>query len=238
MIIHNLDNISDVDFFAGVTFLVNKPLEWTSFDVVNKLRYALKRKLGVKKIKVGHAGTLDPLATGLLIIAIGRDTKKIVNYQDLDKVYTGKIVIGATTKSFDTEFKPENFLETDHITFEMIEETRKSFVGLIEQIPPKFSALKIQGETAYRLARKGVDFVIKKRKVEIYEFTISKFEGTEIDFKVVCQKGTYIRSLANDFGAKLGTGAYLAGLKRERIGGYDLSDSFELEDLVKILEIK
>ncbi len=238
MIIHKLDKISDVDFFEGATVLVNKPLKWTSFDVVNKLRYAIKRKLGVKKIKVGHAGTLDPLATGLLIIAIGRDTKKINNYQNMDKVYTGKLVIGATTKSFDAEFEPENFIDTDHVTSEMIEETRKSFVGLIEQIPPKFSAVKIEGETAYRLARKWVDFVIKKRQVNIYEFDISKFEENEIDFKVVCQKGTYIRSLANDFGVKLGTGAYLAGLRRERIGEYDISDSFELEDLVKILDEK
>lgn len=238
MILYNLDKLSDADFLAGVTILVNKPLEWTSFDVVNKLRYALKRRLGVKKLKVGHAGTLDPLATGLLIIAIGRDTKLITNYQNLDKVYTGKMVIGATTKSFDAEFEPEIFLNINHITIEKIEETRKTFVGLIEQIPPKFSAVKVEGETAYRLARKGVDFVIKKRMVNIYEFTITKFDKNEVDFKVKCQKGTYIRSLVNDFGIKLGTGAYLTGLRRERIGEYKINDSFELEDLIEILEKK
>ena len=235
MLLTDINDIREADFLAGVTILVDKPREWTSFDVVNKIRYALKRKLGVKKIKVGHAGTLDPLATGLLIIAIGKDTKLINTYQDLDKNYTGKIKLGATTPSFDAEFAPDKFYPTDHITPELIEATRKSFLGYIEQIPPKYSAVKVNGETAYRLARKGVDFVIKKRTVKIHSFDIEfKYEDV-LAFDIKCQKGTYIRTIADDFGKALNSGAYLLSLKRIAIGDYNISKSLNLEELISAL---
>ena len=235
MLLTDINDIREADFLAGITILVDKPREWTSFDVVNKIRYTLKRKLGVKKIKVGHAGTLDPLATGLLIIAIGKDTKLISTYQDLDKNYTGKIKLGATTPSFDAEFEPDKFYPIDHITPELIEATRKSFLGYIEQIPPKYSAVKVNGETAYRLARKGVDFVIKKRKVKIHNFDIEIESEDEVAFDIKCQKGTYIRTIADDFGKALDSGAYLMSLRRIAIGEYNISDSLDLEELISEL---
>ncbi len=235
MLLTDINDIREADFLAGITILVDKPREWTSFDVVNKIRYTLKRKLGVKKIKVGHAGTLDPLATGLLIIAIGKDTKLISTYQDLDKNYTGKIKLGATTPSFDAEFEPDKFYPIDHITPELIEATRKSFLGYIEQIPPKYSAVKVNGETAYRLARKGVDFVIKKRKVKIHNFDIEIESEDELTFDIKCQKGTYIRTIADDFGKALDSGAYLMSLRRIAIGEYNISDSLDLEELISEL---
>ncbi len=235
MLLQDINEIKTADFLAGVTVLVDKPLEWTSFDVVNKIRYALKRKLGVKKIKVGHAGTLDPLATGLLIIAIGKDTKLINNYQDLDKTYEGTIKLGATTPSFDAEFEPDKFYPTEHITVELIEQTRKSFIGFIQQIPPKFSAVKVNGETAYRLARKGVEFEIKRRTVKIHQFDIVRKGNDELIFAVKCQKGTYIRTLADDFGKALNSGAYLTGLRRSAIGNFNISQALNLDDLITIL---
>ncbi len=235
MLLTDIKDIKEADFLAGITILVDKPREWTSFDVVNKIRYALKRKLGVKKIKVGHAGTLDPLATGLLIIAIGKDTKLINTYQDLDKNYTGKIKLGATTPSFDAEFAPDKFYLIDHITPELIEATRKSFLGYIEQIPPKYSAVKVNGETAYRLARKGVDFVIKKRTVKIHSFDIDIESEDVLAFDIKCQKGTYIRTIADDFGKALNSGAYLLSLKRIAIGDYNISESLNLEELISAL---
>ena len=235
MLLTDINDIREADFLAGVTVLVDKPREWTSFDVVNKIRYALKRKLEVKKIKVGHAGTLDPLATGLLIIAIGKDTKLINTYQDLDKNYTGKIKLGATTPSFDAEFEPDKFYPIDHITPELIEATRKSFLGYIEQIPPKYSAVKVNGETAYRLARKGVDFVIKKRTVMIHSFDIDIESEDILAFDIKCQKGTYIRTIADDFGKALDSGAYLMSLRRIAIGDYNISESLNLEELISAL---
>ncbi len=235
MLLTDIKDIKEADFLAGITILVDKPREWTSFDVVNKIRYALKRKLGVKKIKVGHAGTLDPLATGLLIIAIGKDTKLINTYQDLDKNYTGKIKLGATTPSFDAEFEPDKFYAIDHITPELIEATRKSFLGYIEQVPPKYSAVKVNGETAYRLARKGVDFVIKKRTVKIHRFDIDIESEDVLAFDIKCQKGTYIRTIADDFGKALDSGAYLMSLRRIAIGEYNISGSLNLEELISAL---
>jgi len=235
MLIQDIKELKTADFLAGVTILVDKPLEWTSFDVVNKIRYALKRKLNVKKIKVGHAGTLDPLATGLLIIAIGKDTKLINNYQDLDKTYQGTMKLGATTPSFDAEFEPDKFYPTEHISPELIENTKKSFVGFIEQIPPKFSAVKVNGETAYRLARKGIDFKIKKRIVKIHSFNVKIVEDSTLAFVVECQKGTYIRTLADDFGKALDSGAYLTSLRRSAIGDFDVSQSLNLDILIEEL---
>lgn len=236
MIIDKNRQYEAIDFQKGVTVLIDKPLEWTSFDVVNKIRFALKRKLNVKKIKVGHAGTLDPLATGLLIVAIGKNTKLIDEYQNLDKVYTGSMKLGATTPSFDAEFEPDCTYPTEHITDELLEETRRSFIGEIEQIPPKYSAVKIDGVSAYKLARKGVDFEIKKRKVNIYKFDLKRKENDEVDFLVECQKGTYIRSLANDFGEKLNSGAYLSGLRRISIGQYSVDNAFLIDDFIKFIE--
>jgi len=236
MLIKDIDKIKSADFLAGVTILVDKPLEWTSFDVVNKIRYAIKRKLGIKKIKVGHAGTLDPLATGLLIIAIGKDTKLINNYQDLDKTYEGTMKLGATTPSFDAEFEPDKFYPTEHITAELIDNTKKSFIGFIEQVPPKFSAVKVNGETAYRLARKGVEFKIKKRIVKIHSFDLKLLEDKSLEFVVECQKGTYIRTLADDFGKALDSGAFLTSLRRNAIGDFSVADSFNLEMLIEELD--
>lgn len=235
MFIDNLEDLKKADFLAGVTILIDKPLTWTSFDVVNKIRYTLKQKLGVKKIKVGHAGTLDPLATGLLIIAIGKDTKQINNYQDMDKEYSGAMVLGATTDSFDAELEPNKFYPTEHITEDLIEYNRKSFVGFIEQVPPKYSALKINGEAAYKLARKGVAFKMKKRIVQIHEFDIKMLSQKLLEFKVICQKGTYIRTLADDFGKALDSGAYLSVLRRDAIGDFRVSNAFVLETLIKEL---
>ncbi len=235
MLINNFQELQDADFLNGVTVLVDKPLEWTSFDVVNKIRFTLKKKLGVKKIKVGHAGTLDPLATGLLIIAIGKDTKLIDKYQNLDKEYTGSMILGASTKSFDSEFEPEEFYPVNHIDKVLLEKVRNEFIGLIEQIPPKYSAVKIKGQAAYKLARKGIDFKIKKRQVEIYGFEFLEINIPEIIFKVKCQKGTYIRSLINDFGKKLNSGAYLSSLRRVNIGEFNIKSAFELEELIKKL---
>ncbi|HHH52092.1 MAG TPA: tRNA pseudouridine(55) synthase TruB [Bacteroidetes bacterium] len=238
MLITELDKLEFADFQEGVTILVNKPLEWTSFDVVNKIRYTLRKKLGVKKIKVGHAGTLDPLATGLLIIAIGKDTKQIINYQNLDKQYEGTMHLGATTVSFDAEFEPEEIFPIDHIDENLLEKVRKQFIGVIEQVPPKFSAVKIDGKSAYKLARKGKEFELKKRSVEIFDFDFRRIDMPEIDFTVKCQKGTYIRSLVNDFGKALESGAYLSALNRTTIGDFDLRSAFELNDIIDILSKK
>ena len=235
MLVTDLNTIPNADFISGVTILVDKPLNWTSFDVVNKIRFALRKKLGVKKIKVGHAGTLDPLATGLLIIAIGKDTKLINTYQGMDKEYTGTMVLGATTQSFDSEFEPDNYFPTEHITQDLLEKIRKEFTGVIEQVPPKYSAVKIDGRSAYKLARKGIDFEIKKRQVKIFEFEFLKVDMPEIEFRVKCEKGTYIRSLVNDFGKALNSGAYLTSLRRIGIGDFNVEMAFDLNALIENL---
>ena len=232
MFIADKDELAAADFQAGVTVLVDKPLHWTSFDVVNKIRFALKKKLKVRKIKVGHAGTLDPLATGLLIIAIGKDTKTLEDYQAMYKVYTGSMRLGATTKSYDYEFEPDNFFPVSHIDEELLERARQDFIGIIEQVPPKYSAIKIKGEAAYKLARRGEDFQMKKRKVEIFRFDFDKIALPDIEFTVKCQKGTYIRSLVHDFGAALDSGAYMTALQRIAIGQYKLENAFALDEII------
>ncbi len=235
MLISDINELQNADFLSGVTILVDKPLEWTSFDVVNKIRFTLRKKLGVKKIKVGHAGTLDPLATGLLIISIGKDTKLINTYQDMDKEYSGSMILGATTQSFDSEFEPDNYFPTEHINDDLLGKIRRKFIGIIEQVPPKYSAVKIEGKSAYKLARKGIDFEIKKRQVEIFEFEFLKVEIPEIEFRVKCQKGTYIRSLVNDFGKELNSGAYLSSLRRIGIGNFKIEMAFDLNTLIEKL---
>jgi tRNA pseudouridine55 synthase len=221
------------DYVAGQILLLNKPLDWTSFDVVNKLRYAL-RPID-KKIKVGHAGTLDPKATGLLLICTGAFTKKIESLQGLDKEYTGTFFLGATTECYDTERPVNATFPTEHITPELIFQTAASFLGQQEQMPPAHSAIKIGGKIAYNLARKGKDVELKTRSVVIHEFEITRIALPEVDFRVKCSKGTYIRSLAHDFGQRLNSGAYLAALQRTAIGAYRIEDAQDLEELVSFI---
>lgn len=224
------------DFQAGATLLVNKPKDWTSFDVVNKIRYKLKHQLKVKKIKVGHAGTLDPMATGLLIICTGKATKTLADYQNLPKSYTGTMYLGATTPSFDAETEIDQRFETEHITSELLERARQQFLGDIEQIPPMYSAIKVDGQPLYKKARKGETVKVEPRPVSIYDFNLTRIAMPEIDFEVSCSKGTYIRSLVHDFGKALRSGAYLTALCRTSVGDFKLEDAWELEDLLDFIE--
>lgn len=221
------------DFKAGTVLLVDKPQDWTSFDVVNKIRHTIKKRLKIKKIKVGHAGTLDPMATGLLIICTGKKTKTIESYQGMPKTYTGTLRLGATTPSYDAETAVDKHHPTDHITPGMIEAARSSLVGDLQQVPPVFSAIKVDGQPLYKKARKGIEVKVEPRPVRIYRFEITRVELPEIDFRVECSKGTYIRSLAHDFGQALDSGAYLTALRRTHIGKYSVEDAWTIEDLVK-----
>ena len=220
-----------MDFEQGEVLLLNKPLTWTSFDVVNKIRYALRKKYG--KIKVGHAGTLDPLATGLLILCTGKMTRQLETFTGQDKEYTGTFFIGATTPTYDSEMPPDATYATEHITEDMLVQTAGRFLGEIEQMPPVYSAIKIDGSPAYLKARKGKEVTMQARKVVIKEFELTNTAMPLVNFRVVCSKGTYIRSLAYDFGKALGSGAYLAALCRTKIGDFDLENAWEIEDLVK-----
>jgi len=221
------------NFQAGEILLVDKPLEWTSFDVVNKIRYTILRKLGIKKIKVGHAGTLDPLATGLLIICTGKFTKRIEEFQAQQKEYTGTFFIGATTPSFDKETKVDSVYNTNHIDEKLITETTQKFLGEIHQVPPIFSAVKIKGERAYNQARKNIDVKLESKQVIINEFEITKINLPEVSFRVKCSKGTYIRSLARDYGKSLNSGAYLSSLRRTLIGGYNVDHAMQIEEIIE-----
>lgn len=223
------------NFPEGEVLLFNKPLTWTSFNVVNSIRYLLKHHTGIKRIKVGHAGTLDPLASGLLIICTGKFTKKIDSYQGLEKEYTGTFTLGSTTPSFDLETEPDKTYPTEHITEALIKETAEKFIGDIEQTPPVYSAIKIDGKRAYQYARKNQDVKIKSKIVNISEFEITEIKMPVLKFRVVCSKGTYIRSLANDFGIKIKSGAHLSSLKRTRIGDFKLEDSLEIDTFKEIL---
>jgi tRNA pseudouridine55 synthase len=224
-----------MNFEEGAMLLIDKPYEWTSFDVVGKIRGLLRRKLGKKNIKVGHAGTLDPLATGLLIICTGKFTKKIDEYQGMEKEYTGTFYIGATTPCYDLEKPVDRHFPTDHITKELIRSATERFTGTIQQQPPLFSAVWIEGERAYELARRGEAKEISSRTVTIPEFEITGIQLPEVHFRVVCSKGTYIRSLARDFGEALGSGAHLTRLCRTRIGSFRLEDAIQVTDLEKSL---
>jgi tRNA pseudouridine55 synthase len=224
-----------MNYEEGAVLLIDKPYEWTSFDVVGKVRGLLRRKLGKKNIKVGHAGTLDPLATGLLILCTGKFTKKIDKYQAQEKEYTGTFYIGATTPCYDLEKPVDKHFPTEHITEEMIYEAARRFTGTIEQTPPLFSAVWIGGERAYEVARRGETAEVKTRTVSIPEFEITRIQLPEVDFRVVCSKGTYIRSLARDFGEALGSGAHLTKLCRTRIGSFRLQDAMQVPELEKAL---
>lgn len=221
--------ISEEEFKAGQTLLFDKPLEWTSFQVVNKVRWLIRKEFKIKKIKVGHAGTLDPLATGLLILCTGKATKQIVTLQAQEKEYTGSFTLGATTPSYDLETEVDKTFPTDHLSEEKIKKATYNFIGDIEQFPPVFSAIKKDGKRLYEYARSGENVEISSRKVHISEFKITKISLPEVHFRVVCSKGTYIRSLAYDFGRKLDSGAYLSSLRRTRIGDYKVEDALTID---------
>ena len=223
------------DFKEGKVLLIDKPLEWTSFQVVNKLRWHIRKRFDIKKIKVGHAGTLDPLATGLLIICTGKQTKSIETYQGQIKEYTGTFVLGATTPSYDLETEIDKTFPTEHITSDLIHKTTEQFLGKIQQKPPIFSAIKKDGKRLYELARQGKTIEIKSREVEITEFEITKIDGLNIDFRVVCSKGTYIRSLAHDFGIALNSGAHLSVLRRTKIGDFSVDNAQNIDGFIESL---
>jgi len=228
--------MSAEDYLEGQVLLIDKPLTWSSFQAVNKLKYILKRKYDLpKKFKIGHAGTLDPLATGLLIICTGKFTKKITEIQAQAKEYTGTITVGATTPSYDLETQIDATFPTEHINETLIIETTKQFLGEINQKPPVFSAIKKEGKRLYEHARAGEEVEIEARKTTIYEFEITKINLPEISFRVQCSKGTYIRSLAFDFGKALNSGAYLSELRRTKIGDYAVVNGINPEEFEKQL---
>ena len=229
-------SISNLDFRAGATLLVDKPKGWTSFDVVNKIRFRLRKITGVKRIKVGHAGTLDPMATGLLILCTGKFTKRLANFQGLDKEYTGTFRLGASTPSYDAETEVDHFYDYEHITAEDIEKARQLYLGDIEQVPPMFSAIKVDGQPLYKRARKGEFIKIQARPVHIFDFDITDNQLPDISFRLHCSKGTYVRSLAHDMGRSLNSGAYLTELRRTKIGEYKIEDAWNLEVLIEKLD--
>ena len=221
--------LTDQDYKDGQVLLFDKPLEWSSFQLVNKVRWLIRKNLNIKKIKVGHAGTLDPLATGLMIICTGKFTKRINEFMGQEKEYTGTIMLGATTPSYDLETVVDQTFPTEHISEEMIYAFAKAYTGNIQQRPPIFSALKKDGKRLYEFARKGEEVDIPTREVTIHSFEITRIALPEIDFKVSCSKGTYIRSLAYDFGKGLNSGAHLIALKRTKIGDHDVINATTIE---------
>ena len=227
----------DIQVFAeGSTIIVDKPYTWTSFDVVNKIRWNLKQALGVKKIKVGHAGTLDPLATGLLILCIGKNTKLIDELMIGEKTYTGTILLGKTTPSYDLETEYNEEFPINHITPELIEDIRKSFIGEQQQVPPIFSAKQVDGKRAYDLARAGKEVVLKSNTITISDFKVNLERFPEVDFEISCSKGTYIRSIAYDFGKALQSGGCLTALRRTKSGDLSIENAKSVDDW--ILEIR
>ena len=235
------DKIKEFDFLKGEILLINKDKDWTSFDVVNKARNIIRKKLNIKKIKVGHAGTLDPMATGLLVICTGKFTKKINELQNDNKEYIAKIKIGATTPSFDKETEIDNEFDVSDIDENKVLNAIKEFEGKQMQTPPIYSAIKINGERAYKIARKGGNVEMKQREIEIYNIEILEYNLPEITVKINCSKGTYIRSIAQDLGEKLNNGAHLVGLIRTQSGEFNLNNSIninEFEEIVNGLEIE
>lgn len=225
-----------MDFIAGEVLYFNKPLKWTSFDLVNKFRYKLSRKLKVKKIKVGHAGTLDPLATGVMIVCTGKATKRIDEFQYQTKEYVATLKLGETTPSFDLEKEIDGVYPTEHITREEVERVLQSFVGTIQQIPPVFSACKVEGKRAYELARKGEEVELKSKTLVIDEMELLECNLPVVKIRVVCSKGTYIRALARDIGVALQSGAHLIALERTRIGDITLDKCMSPDDIDAFLE--
>lgn len=225
----------DFDFQKGEVLLINKPSGWTSFDVVNKIRFLLRGHTGIRKIKVGHAGTLDPLATGLLILCTGKFTKKIENFQSLEKEYTGTFFMGATSPSFDRETEIDQEYETRHINEELLHNTTKQFIGIIDQVPPLFSAIRVKGKRAYKLARDKEEVELPARKVTVHSFELTKTDLPEVAFRISCSKGTYIRSIARDFGKALNSGAYLNSLYRTKIGSFNVEDALTIEQFENLI---
>ena len=225
-------------FIDGQMLLIDKPLEWTSFNAVNKVRNSLRRYLGIKKIKVGHAGTLDPLASGLLILCTGKMTKRLNEFMGLPKTYTGSITLGETRPSYDLETQPNAQFPTDHITEQAVMEAAQKFTGKIQQFPPAFSAIKKEGKKAYEAASEGNNLDLSAREVEIHRFDILGISWPEIHFEVECSKGTYIRSLAHDMGKELQSGAYLSALRRTAIGEYKVDDGISPNEFAALLEEK
>jgi len=223
------------DFKNGRILLIDKPLRWTSFQVVNKIRWLLKKQFNLKKIKVGHAGTLDPLATGLLIICTGKFTKRIEEFQAQVKEYTGTFTIGSTTPSYDLETEIDKHFKTEHVTEQLIKDTTQQFIGEIDQKPPIFSAIKKDGKRLYELARAGETTEITSRKVIIDTFEIIKVDFPKIEFRVICSKGTYIRSLANDFGRALKSGAHLSSLRRTKIGDFSVDNAYSIDSFLNTI---
>ena len=225
-----------MDFIAGEIIPINKPYTWTSFQIVNKVRYHLSRKYGIKRFKVGHAGTLDPLASGVLLLCTGKATKRIEELQAHTKEYVAEITLGATTPSFDMEHPVNATYPTEHITQEAVKEALGKFVGEIEQRPPLFSACKVDGKRAYELARKGSDMELAPKKIQIHEIELLECDLPQIKIRVVCGKGTYIRSLARDIGVALDSGAYLTSLTRTRVGEYKVDDCISPDNFQEWLE--
>ena len=225
------------DFEAGEILLIDKPKGWTSFDVVNHLRVLIRRHLNIPKLKVGHAGTLDPLATGLLIVCTGKMTKKIQQFQDQDKTYTGTFRLGMSTPSFDLETEADATFPTAHFSHEMLHDNCKPFIGTITQLPPVFSAIKIDGKRAFNYARKNQEVVITPRTVQVSKFELTHINIPDVDFVIDCSKGTYIRSLAHDFGKLLNNGATLTSLRRTKIGDFNVEQAYSLEHLREVLAV-
>ncbi|HOL29450.1 MAG: tRNA pseudouridine synthase B [Bacteroidetes bacterium ADurb.BinA395] len=225
-----------MDVFKGEVFYVDKPLHWTSFNVVNRLRWKIKKVAGIKKIKVGHAGTLDPEATGVMIICTGKATKQIESFQSQTKEYIAELKLGATTPSFDMELPVNAVYPTEHITRELIDQVVSTFIGEIEQIPPIFSAVKIDGKRAYEYARNGQEIELKPKKLVIDEIEILNFVPPTLTLRIVCSKGTYIRALARDIGFALNSGSFLTSLRRIRIGNVRIDDCWDIENLLNHLD--
>ena len=221
----------------GKLLLIDKPIDWTSFRVVNKIRWAFKKKFNLKKLKVGHAGTLDPLATGLLLICTGKMTKKISEVQSLEKTYTGRITLGATTPSYDLETAIDRKFPTEHLTDKDLIRSKNKFLGEIDQYPPIFSAIKKEGKRLYEYARSGEETKIESRKVSIYNFDFTNISLPHLDFEVKCSKGTYIRSLAHDFGKSVDSGAHLSALRRTAIGSFKVKNAITPEKLIEKLDL-
>lgn len=224
------------DFSDGLTILVDKPLGWTSFDVVNKIRWNIKRKLGVKNIKVGHAGTLDPLATGLLVICTGKHTKRIEELMSGVKTYTGTFLLGKTTPCFDLEKDFDAEYPVDHITEELIEKACVQLTGEIDQVPPVFSAKQVDGKRAYDIARSGKELELKANRIIVHSLELNTSRFPEIDFEITCSKGTYIRAIARDLGVLLNSGATLIALRRTRSGEQDVKEALSVEDWISKIE--
>jgi tRNA pseudouridine55 synthase len=229
--------MTEEEYQNGQVLLIDKPLTWSSFQVVNKLRWEIRQRFNIKKIKVGHAGTLDPLATGLLIICTGKQTKKIDTYQGQVKEYTGTFTVGGTTPSYDLETAVEETFPTAHISEELLHKTTEQFTGEIQQKPPIFSAIKKDGKRLYELARKGETTEIKERTVTVSKFELTNINLPEVAFRIICSKGTYIRSIAFDFGRALNSGAHLSALRRTKIGDFSVDKALSVEEFIEQLKI-